>query len=161
MLERFVNASNNPGHMWSVIPCKRSNNKESWKCEWESFPAATENSLQTEKKLCMPTSFISGKKNKKKLQLRLHKGSDFPFLCVAVFLCVCVWLFGLAGGERAAGAVLSGPDSLLAVFSRRADLPKHNVRNYSTAFAKWQSELRAVIFFSSMFRWWFHKHMHC
>lgn len=24
---------------------------------------------------------------------------------MAVFLCVCVWLFGLAGGERAAGVV--------------------------------------------------------
>lgn len=77
---------------------------------------------KTKNFLCLLHSF-----QQKNLQLRLHKGSDFPFLCVAVFLCVCVWLFGLAGGEKAAGVVLSGPDLLFTLFSSRskegADLP--------------------------------------
>lgn len=68
------------------------------------FLTSTEHSLQTGKKETSFASFIHFR-NKKKLQLRLHKGSDFPFLCVALFLCVCVWLFGLAGGEMAAGVV--------------------------------------------------------
>ncbi len=96
-----------PPVKYHTVQKKKKQQPENRKCT--PFPTATESSLQTKKKLPMPTSFISVK--------NCSSGSDFPFLCVAVFFCVCVWLFGLAGGERAAGVELSGPDLVFTLFS--------------------------------------------
>lgn len=70
--------------------------------------------LQTETSCaCLFTVFnFRGKKNGgKKLQLGLHRGSDFPFLRVALKH-TAYFLFGLAGGSRATATALSEPITL-------------------------------------------------
>lgn len=58
----------------------------------------------------LPFSFL-GKKGGKKLQLGLHRGSDFPFLRVALKH-TAYFLFGLAAGSRAMATALSEPITL-------------------------------------------------
>lgn len=60
----------------------------------------------------LPFSFLGEKGGeKKKLQLGLHGGSDFPFVRVAQQHTAYV-LFGLAGGWRAMAVLLSEPITL-------------------------------------------------